>query len=225
MQLVEVLYERRTGAVPVLSRELAEPGNRRAAPDASAATCALTDTSARSTLEAAMRWSTGYVVAVAMGAAFTAVGGAAAQVEPGDRLGRMAVVRGTVATADHKLFDTCDPVILTSGRYERRCGVVPHVNRLFIGYGLFAPTRKIAQVWAGTTWKAWFDGHPLALSAFGSSDRTLYAFPPAGGKNVTLREWRVMLVGATRGRHAIRYRAHDASGTIDATWRFTVAAR
>ena len=148
----------------------------------------------------------------------------AAQLVPGDRLGRMVFVRGTVATADHKLFDTCDPVILKSGRYERRCGVVPRARRLFIGYGLFAAPREMARVWTGTKWRAWFDGHRIALRAFGSSERTLYAFPAAGGKDVTLREWRVMLVGATPGRHTIRYRSHDASGTSDATWTFTVAA-
>jgi hypothetical protein len=137
----------------------------------------------------------------------------------------MVFVRGTVATADSKLFDSCDPVILTSGRYRRQCSVVPKVKRLFIGYGLFAAPHEMRQVWAGTDWSAWFDGHPIALSAFGSSDRTLYSFPPAGGKDVTLREWRVMLVRATSGRHTIRYRAHDASGTTDATWAFTIAPR
>jgi hypothetical protein len=148
----------------------------------------------------------------------------AAQLVPGDRLGRMVFVRGTVATADRKLLDTCDPVILETGRYERRCGVVPRAGRLFIGYGLFAAPREMERVWAGTKWRAWFDGHQVALRAFGSSDRTLYAFPAAGGKDVTLREWRVMLVGATPGQHAIRYRSHAASGTVDVTWKFTVAA-
>jgi hypothetical protein len=171
-----------------------------------------------------MRWSTGCAVAAAMAVALSAFGGAVAQLRPGDRLGSMVFVRGTAATADQKLFDTCDPVILKSGSYERRCGVVPNARRLFIGYGLFAAPREIKHVWAGTEWKAWFDGHPIALNAFGSSDRTLYAFPPAGGKDVRLREWRVMLVGATPGRHTIRYRSHDASGTTDATWAFTVAA-
>jgi hypothetical protein len=136
----------------------------------------------------------------------------------------MVIVSGTVATADQKLFDICDPVILKSGRYQRRCGVVPRVKRLFIGYGLFAAPRQINEAWAKAKWAAWFDGRRIALRAFGTSDRTLYAFPPAGGKDVTLREWRVMLTRATPGRHRLRYRFHDPSGDIDATWMFRVAA-
>jgi len=53
----------------------------------------------------------------------------------------------------------------------------------------------------------------------------LFDFPPAGGKNVILREWRVMLIGATPGRHTLRYRVQDPSGTGDTTWAFTVARR
>jgi hypothetical protein len=153
----------------------------------------------------------------------TGFGGASDPLGPGDRLGRMALVKGTVATADQQLFDICDPVVLTSGRFHRRCGVVPRVKRLFIGYGLFGLPREINDAWAQTTWAAWLDGRRIALRAFGTSDRTLYAFPPAGSKNVTLREWRVMLVGVTLGRHTLRYRSQDASGIGDTTWTFTVA--
>jgi len=137
----------------------------------------------------------------------------------------MRFVKGTVATADLKLFDTCNPVILRSGTYSRRCGVVPRVKRLFIGYGAFALPRKIDQLWSSSTWAAWFDGRRIRLPGFGWSDRTLSAFPPAGGKDVTLREWRVMLVGATPGRHTIRYRFRDPAGPIDATWAFAMSAR
>ena len=135
----------------------------------------------------------------------------------------MRLVKGTEATGDHKLFDTCDPVILRRGVYARRCGSVVRVKRLFIGYGVFALPREINEVWRPSTWAAWFDGRRTQLPAFGWSDRTLSRFPPAGGKDVTLREWRVMLVGATPGRHTIRYRFRDPSGWIDATWRFTVS--
>jgi hypothetical protein len=143
--------------------------------------------------------------------------------KPGDRVGGMLLVRGTVATADQKLFDICDPVILKSGRYNRRCGLVPRVRRLFIGYGFFESPPKIDTVWQRTRWAAWLDGRRIRLAAFGTSDRTLYSLRAAGGKDVTLREWRLMLVGATPGRHTIRYRAHDPAGSIDATWTFTVA--
>lgn len=98
------------------------------------------------------------------------------------------------------------------------------MKRLFIGYGVFAPPGLISKVWAPSTWAAWFDGRRIRLPAFGWSERTLFGFPPAGGKDVTLREWRVMLLGATPGRHAIRYRFRDSGGTIDATWTFRVMA-
>jgi hypothetical protein len=147
------------------------------------------------------------------------------QLKPGDRVGGMLLVRGTVATANQKLFDLCNPVILKSGRYYRPCGLVPRVSRLFIGYGLFAPPRDVNTVWGRTGWAAWLDSRRIQLASFGTSDRTLFAFPAAGGKDVTLREWRVMLVGARPGRHTIRYRSEDPTGVIDATWAFTVAVR
>jgi hypothetical protein len=135
----------------------------------------------------------------------------------------MLLIRGTAATADQKLFDICDPIILRSGRYVRRCGVVPRVKRLFIGYGTFAAPRAINRVWEQVVWSAWFDGRRIQLHAFGTSDRPLYAFPPAGYKTVTLRKWRVMVVNAAPGRHTLRYRGQDATGVLDATWTFTVA--
>ena len=46
--------------------------------------------------------------------------------------------------------------------------------------------------------------------------------PPAGGKDVILREWDVMLMHPTTGRHTIRYRVQFPKGTIDATWEFRV---
>ena len=55
---------------------------------------------------------------------------AARPLVPGDRVGNMLFVRGTAATADLKLFDICDPVILRTGRYVRSCGSVPGVKRL-----------------------------------------------------------------------------------------------
>ena len=60
-------------------------------------------------------------------------------------------------------------------------------------------------------------------SSFGTSERTLYAYPPAGGKNAILREWSVTLIGVTPGKYAIRYRSASRSlGTTDATWTFIV---
>jgi len=142
--------------------------------------------------------------------------------KPGDGVGRMTLAKATVASADQKLFDLCNPVILRNGTYRRRCAQIPRVRRLFIGYGLFATPREIGRLWTKTTWLAWLDGRRVALQRFGTSDRTLYGFPPAGGKDVTLREWRVMLLGVAPGRHTLRYRWRDATGATDAEWIFTV---
>ena len=72
-------------------------------------------------------------------------------------------------------------------------------------------------------WDLWFDGRQVSLPRFGTSERTLYAFPPAGGKDAILREWSVTLIGVTPGKHAIRYRSASRSlGTTDATWTLIV---
>ena len=147
---------------------------------------------------------------------------AASPLRPGDHMGTMLFVRGTAATADLKLFDICDPVILQPGRYVRRCGSAPRVKRLFIGYGSFAPPRAINAIWKSSTWTGWFDGRRIQLRPFGTSDRPLHSFPSAGGNTVTLREWRVMLVNATPGAHTVRYRTTDADGTTNATWNFVI---
>jgi hypothetical protein len=150
-------------------------------------------------------------------------GGSSGLIGPGGTLGAMTLLRGTVSEADLKLFDFCDPVILKPGRY-RRSYDVPPVRRLFIGYGEFAPTRKeLDRDYKRSKSDLWVDGHPVNLHAFGISDRTLTAFPPAGGKDVILREWRVILGGVPPGKHTIRYRVRPSSGrSTDATWAFTV---
>jgi hypothetical protein len=62
-------------------------------------------------------------------------------------------VNGTVHEADQKLFDSCNPVILKPGRYVRSCRV-PRAQRLFIGYGVFEPTRKaLDRDWQQTRWE------------------------------------------------------------------------
>src|SRR5215208_2101108 len=120
-----------------------------------------------------------------------AFGGSAQGIGPGGRIGGMSLVRGTAGQADRKLFDTCDPVILRYGRYVRTCGGVPRVHRLFIGYGDFETTRRaLDNRWRATTWDLWLDGHRVDLAAFGASDRLLVSFPPAGGHDAVLREWR-----------------------------------
>jgi hypothetical protein len=152
----------------------------------------------------------------------TGIGGGSSGLRPGDELSGMTLIKGTAERADLKLFDVCDPVIMARGRYTRKCRAVPRVSRLFIGYGQFDLPRVIDKTWRNPTWAAWLDGRRIDLPWFGTSDRTLDAFPPAGGKSVTLREWRVMLVKASPGRHTLRYRFRDTSGVIDAAWVFAV---
>jgi hypothetical protein len=135
----------------------------------------------------------------------------------------MQLARGVVGGADAKLFDFCDPVILQPGSYRRPCPRVPLVRRLFIGYGaFFTDQADLNTYWKSTRWTMWFDGRRVALHAFGTSDRTLFAFPPAGGKDAILREWRVMLIRPTIGRHLIRYRSVTGTDRTDATWTFSV---
>lgn len=135
----------------------------------------------------------------------------------------MRLARGVVAGADAKLFDFCDPVIVRSGTYRSTCPRVPQVRRLFVGYGaFFIDQAALDRYWRSTRWQMWLDGRRVALRAFGTSDRMLIAFPPAGGLDARLREWRVMLVGATLGRHTIRYRSRTGSRTTDASWVFRI---
>ena len=163
------------------------------------------------------------IVAVAFLVLAAPAGGAAqlVPIKPGGKIGTMRLARGTAAGADAKLFDFCDPIITRPGRYRRTCPRVPQYRRIFIGYGSFFTDPAVLDAnWKSTRWQLWLDGRRVALPAFGTSDRTLVAFPPAGGKDVTLREWRVMLVGATLGRHTIRYRTRTGNRTTDATWVF-----
>ena len=131
--------------------------------------------------------------------------------------------RGVAATANLKLFDFCDPVITQPGAYRRTCTRVPQVKRLFIGYGsFFTDPAELDAYWKSTQWQMWLDGRKVALRAFGTSDRTLIAFPPAGGSYATLRGWRVMLVRPSVGQHVIRYRSVTGTDALDATWVFRI---
>jgi hypothetical protein len=142
---------------------------------------------------------------------------------PGGKIGTMVLVRGIEHKADAELWQFCAATIPKPGRYRRTCGL-PLVRRLFIGYGDWERTKKaLDSAWRQVRWDLWFDGRRVILSRFGTSDRTLYSFSAAGGKNVILREWSVNLIGVTLGKHAIRYRSVNRSlGTTDATWTFTV---
>jgi hypothetical protein len=160
------------------------------------------------------------VVAAIVGGCSSSPGG----LGPGGKVGTMTLVSGTASDADLNFFEYCNPVILKPGKYLRSCDI-PRVQRLLIGYGDFEPTRKALESdWKERKWDLWVDGRRVNLVAFGTYDRTLFAFPAAGGKNVILRRWKVILVGLTPGKHTVRYRNHGPSvGTIDATWAFSVA--
>jgi len=143
---------------------------------------------------------------------------------PGDKIGTMTLVSGTASDADLNFFENCNPVILKPGTYRRSC-TIPRVQRVLIGYGDFEPTRRALESdWKARKWDLWLDGRRVNLAAFGTYDHTLFGFPAAGGKNVILRRWKVILVWVTPGKRTIRYRSHGPSvGTIDATWTFSVA--
>ena len=82
---------------------------------------------------------------------------------------------------------------------------------------------SISRLWNARDWSLWIDGERVSLDEFGTTDRTLYQYPPADGKDVTLREWSVTLAHSTPGRHTVRYRFQLPQGTVDATWAFKVA--
>ena len=166
-----------------------------------------------------------WAVLACVGATIVAgCGGQPGEVGPGDKVGTMTLVSGTISNADLNLFDICNPIILKPGTYRRSC-TIPRVQRLLIAHGDFEPTRKaLASDWKARKWDLWGDGRRVNLVAFGTYDHTLFAYPFAGGKNVILRRWKVILVGVTPGKHTVRYRSHGPSvGTTDATWAFTVA--
>ena len=166
----------------------------------------------------------GFVSALLIVATATATQRSTAIIEPNDRVHGMLVVQGTGAQAELALFGTlCRPDIVTSGHFRRTCLDVPRgVSRLFVGFGLFAPASRIELAWRTAKWRWWIDGERVRLDAFGVSDRPLFKYPPAGGKDVVLREWDVTLMHPTPGRHTIRYRVQFPKGTIDATWEFRV---
>ena len=77
---------------------------------------------------------------------------------------------------------------------------------------------RSTAAWRSLSWKLWIDGQQVSLSRFGHADRWIQA----DGRNVVLREWSIILVGA-KGRHSIRYRTRGPQGVGDTTWRFSLA--
>lgn len=123
------------------------------------------------------------------------------------------------------LFTFCRAVVLKPGAYARRC-TVPWVSELRVGWGEFAPPGEIDRAWGRVRWKAWLDGRRIDLQAFGSSDRVLPAYAPAGFKDVVVRTFDVTIFSPKPGRHTLRY-VRDAGGgeRNDVTWTFTIEPR
>ena len=155
------------------------------------------------------------VLLLAVATARLALGfrGMPAPLGPRGTIGAMTLVRGSEFEADGELWGGyCDPFTPTPGRYRRTCRVVPRIHRLFIGYGDLEATMKAsASAWKQLKWQMWIDGHPIDLPSFGTDVRKLYNVQ-GGGKNEFLREWSVILTGATPGTHLIRIEARAPPG-------------
>jgi hypothetical protein len=144
------------------------------------------------------------------------------QLVPGDRIDGMTLVSRAHDDRIPSIFPRCDPLILAPGLYHRHC-TVARTQRLFIGYGELAATfPALDRAWRRETWTLHVDGHEVRLRAFGTDDRTLYNYPPGAYRNSILREWRVMLLDPTRGRHLIRYVSTGGDGRIDVTFTVTI---
>jgi hypothetical protein len=154
-------------------------------------------------------------------ASATVVGGVAAAgpVGPGGKIGTMTLTRGVLFDADISLWNVCNGEISKFGRYHRSCAI-PRLRRTYIGRGARAPTEKaLAEEWKRQRWSLSVDGRAVNLAAFGTNDSS----PPSRGKPAVGRFWKVILVGATAGKHTVRYRTrYFPAGTIDATWTVTV---
>jgi hypothetical protein len=144
-------------------------------------------------------------------------------IDPGTPVNGMTVAQGLQHQAKVGLFTDrfCDPVVLRPGQRTRSCRPVPRARSIFAGYGIFGPKNGIDSAWNRLSWAMWIDGQRVSLSRFGHSDRWLYRYPPADFRDVVLREWSILLIGA-EGRHAIRYRTRLPQGVFDTTWKFSV---
>ena len=144
-------------------------------------------------------------------------------VQPGGHIGAMTVDRGRLEDAQQEFFAYCDPFVSTAGVHHRTCRV-PRVKLLFIGYGSYDKTlRELNSEWRREKWYCWLDGRRIGLLPFGAYDRQIQLGRKPPGTTVTLREWQVMLIGVTPGRHMLRYLSRTRDGVVtDTTWTFTV---
>jgi hypothetical protein len=90
---------------------------------------------------------------------------------PGGKIGPMTLVREIEPKADDELWRFCAPAIPKPGTYHRTC-FVPHIERLFIGYGDWERTRNaLDSVWKQLKWTS---GSTVAASTYRASA------PPSG---------------------------------------------
>jgi hypothetical protein len=166
-------------------------------------------------------WCTTVVLVAVLAAGCGGGGGA----QPTDVVKGMVLASVPLGPGVFDIFTFCRAVVLEPGTYNRRCSV-PWVSELYVGYGEFAPPNQIDRLWSTLRWKAWLDGRRIDLEAFGSSDRTLNAFPAAGFKDVIVRTFDVTIFTPKPGRHTLRYvRAGPHGVRNDVTWMFTVEPR
>lgn len=145
-----------------------------------------------------------------------------APLRPGDHIGVMRLERRTNTGDLISIFNFCNPLILAPGVTHRHC-TIPRSRSLFIGWGDFETTYPaLNRVWRRERWRLRIDGHDVSLARFGTDDRILYSYPPAAGHDSILREWRVLLVHPTPGRHLIRYVTHYLGSITDVTWTITI---
>jgi hypothetical protein len=166
-------------------------------------------------------WCTG----LALPAILAAGCGGPGPVGPTDVVDGMEVASVPLGPGVFDLFIFCRAVTLEPGAHARTCRV-PWVSQLYVGYGEFAPADELEGLWRTLRWKAWLDGRRVDLEAFGTSDRKLAAFEPAGYEDVVVRTFDVTIFTPRPGRHTLRYVREPARGAkTDVTWTFTIDPR
>jgi hypothetical protein len=137
---------------------------------------------------------------------------------PGDTVGTMTLARAAYRDGLLSIFAFCEPRTYAPAVYHRHC-TVPRTHRLFVGYGDFEATYPaLVRAWRRERWRLRVDGHEVRLADFGTDDRVLYDYPPGEGRNSILREWRVLLLDPTPGRHLIRYITRERGAVTDVTF-------
>ena len=129
------------------------------------------------------------LVALAPGASVTVR--RSESIDPGTRVNGMLVVQGLAqGPALHSSGSTATRTWLRQGGIDACAAPLPRVRRIFVGHGVWAVSKRRLESW----WRAHarqvemrIDGQPVQLSRFGHSDRWLYDYPEADGRDALLR--------------------------------------